>query len=101
MHVRMARPTYVGVPADLLKDVLAKVARVAKETAGDLVSVLETVEGGLKERHLTTLAKVRPRLLGGGVQVLDPAMVSSSSVVADVVLEDNNVGVGDLLCVDG
>jgi hypothetical protein len=69
---------YIRVSADLLDDILIEVAGVAHQASADVVCVLEAAED---------------------VKALYPAVVLSSQVLSDVVLELDHVVVGNLLCV--
>ena len=87
--------------ANLLDDILIEVTGVAHEAAGDVVGVLEAVEDVIDHRRLRALAELGLSDLGLLVKVLHPAVVLSSQVLGDVVLELDHVVVRDLLCVGG
>jgi hypothetical protein len=92
--------TYVGVLADGVNDRLVKVTRVALE-ALHVVCVLETVKDSLEERSLRSLAELELGVQGLLVDVLHPVLVSGGITGVDVILEGNEVRVGDGLGVNG
>lgn len=57
--------------------------------------MLETVKDSLEERLLRSLAKLELGARGLLVDVLNPVVVSGGIVVVDVILEGDQVGVGD------
>lgn len=93
--------TYIWVPADLLDDRLIEMTRVAQEATGDIVCVLDTLEDIGRDGELGALAELGPLALAGLVGVVDPELVVSGLGLRDVLLEDDDVGVGDRLCVYG
>lgn len=97
----MEKRAYIRVSANLLDDILIEVTSVAHEAAGDVVGVLEAVEDVIDHRRLRALAELGLSDLGLLVEVLHPAVVLSSQVLGDVVLELDHVVVCDLLCVGG
>ena len=89
--------THVGVLADLVNDGLVKMTRVTHERSCDVVGVLHAVEDRVKNRKLRALAQLHLGVLSVLVNVLDPVVVSGGQRLVDVVLEDDQVGVRDLL----
>lgn len=92
--------TYIRVLADLLDDILVEVTGVSHQRSTNVVCVLHTLEESVDDRQLRALTQLNLGGLDAGVKILDPIMVSSSQILVDVVLEDDNVGVWDFLCVD-
>lgn len=97
----MEKRAYIRVSANLLDDILIEVTSVAHEAAGDVVGVLQAVEDVIDHRRLRALAKLGLSDLGLLVKVLHPAVVLSSQVLGDMVLELDHVVVCNLLCVGG
>lgn len=91
--------THIWMSANLLNDVVVKVARVAHHASGNVVGVLEAVEQLVNHGRLRALPQLSLGLLGGSVDVLDPVVVLSSEVGGDMVLELDHVAAGNLLCV--
>lgn len=88
--------TYIGVLSDLLDGLLVKVTRVTLH-AGHLVCVLETVKDVVGDGELSgALSQLHALLRVLGVDALDPVMVLGG--ILDVLLEDDHVAVGNLLC---
>jgi len=85
------------MPPDLLDDLLVKVARVAQEVLANLVCVLQAAEDIADQRHLAALLEVGALRLPGGVDVLDPGVVRRDRGLADMLLELDDVRVGDHL----
>ena len=81
--------------ADLLDDVFVEVTGVAQEATGDVVCVLDTLKDVLSDWVLGALAKLSSCRLGGNVCVLHPELVCRCSVLINVLLEDDNVGIWD------
>lgn len=91
---------YIRVPADLLDGGLIKVTGVAQEASTDRVGVLQTIKDLAGEGRLATLPQLKlTGLLVGRVDVVEPDMVLRSVLVGDVLLELDDVAVGDGLCV--
>ena len=92
--------TYIRVFADLVDDGLVEGTGVTGQPALDVVGVLETSQGLnvvndsslLQERHLASLAELGDLLV---VDVGYPALVFGHLRSLDVLLEDNDVVVGD------
>lgn len=85
------------MPADLLDNRVIKVTRIAHQLASDVVGVLQALEHLILEGELRALPELHPLVLNIGVDVLHPAVVSSSSFSCDMLLENHDVGVRDLL----
>ena len=83
--------------AKLVNDGIVKVTRVAQEATGNVVGVLEASEGAVQHWELRSLAELELARLVGGVQLMHPGMVSSSVLVLHMVLELDNVSIGDVL----
>lgn len=81
--------------SELLDDGVIEMARVAKELATNLVGVGETTEDLVYEGELPTLPKLDPLLLPGAVNLLNPRMVVGGGRVGHMLLELDNVRVGD------
>jgi hypothetical protein len=90
---------YIRVSADLLDDILIEVAGVAHQASADVVCVLEAAEDVIDHGSLRALAELGLCDLSLLVKALYPAVVLSSQVLGDVVLELDHVVVGNLLCV--
>ena len=75
--------------------------RVAQEAIGDIVCVLETLEDIGGDWELRAFSELSSNVLALAVDVLHPAVVVRSRFLRDVLLEDDNVGIGDGLCVGG
>jgi hypothetical protein len=86
----------IGMVSDLLNDGLMEVAGVTLEVA-NLEGVLHAREG---IKGLTALAELKATLLTTLVNVLNPGVMVGGSVLIHMVLELDNVGVGDLLGLD-
>jgi hypothetical protein len=90
MHV----VTYIRVPPDLLDDLVIKVARVADEVGADLVGVLQAAEDVVNQATLPEVGALR---LTVRMNLLNPSMVGLNLVVVDMLLELDDVRVGDNL----
>lgn len=89
-------PTYIGVLSDLLDGLVVKLTRVALH-AGHVVCVLEALEDVVGDGELRgALSQLHALLRVLRVDALDPVMVLGG--ILDVLLEDDHVAVGDLLC---
>ena len=83
---------------DLLDHVFVEVTRITHQRSSDIESVLEA------EVHLVTQAKERPLLqLGAGelrvVDVLHPHVMSRGGIILDMLLENDDIRVGNLLSI--
>ena len=86
---------YIRVPPDLLDDLFIEVARVAEEVLAELESVLQAVEDIVHERSLAALPQLGKLIGARGVDLLDPGVVVLSGGVGYVLLELDDVRVGD------
>ena len=92
---RRKQGTHIRVPPDLLEGLVIKVAGVADEATDDVVCVLETLEDVGGDGELGALAELHALILSLGVDALHPLVVLLG--VLDVLLQNDNVGVGDNL----
>lgn len=90
---------YIRVPADLLDRLFIEVTGVAHEATGDVICVLEAAEDVIDHWGLRALTELGLSDLSLLMEVLHPAVVLSSQVLGDMVLELDHVVVRDLLCV--
>jgi hypothetical protein len=88
------------MPAELLQHGIVKVARVAQEATGDVVRVLHAAKYLIDERDGRPLAEFKLPRLGLYVQLVDPAVVSGSLAMLHMVLELDNVAVGNVFGID-
>ena len=58
--------------------------------------MLDTLEDIGGDRELPSFSELSSKVLALEVDVLDPAVVVGGSSLGNVLLEDNDVGVGDL-----
>lgn len=100
LRIRWTGETHVRVLPDLVNDVLVKVARVAEDGAANVVGVLETLKDAVDKGELGALGEA-PLLHDSRVQVLNPLVVLSSEVVRHVLLEHDDVRVGNVLSIVG
>lgn len=89
--------THIWVLAHFLDDILIEVTRVAQQLAGDVVCVLQAREDGLLITEHAALAELHALLVPVFMDTLDPRVMSLGGALSNMVLEDNNVGVGDVL----
>lgn len=87
--------THIRVPPDLLERLVIEVAGVAGQATDDVVCVLETLEDVGGDGELGTLAQLCALVLRLCVDALDPLVVLLR--ILDVLLQDDNVRVGDNL----
>jgi len=87
--------TYIRMSSDLLDGRVIEMPRVAQETIGDIVCVLETLEDIGRDRELGTLSELSSLNLNLGMDILHPGVVISGGCLRDVLLEDDDVGVGN------
>ena len=69
--VGTAYETHIGVPSDLLDDLIIKVPGVAKEPVGDLVCVFDAAEHLVADIEAAP-PELRPSVLTLPVDLLDP-----------------------------
>ena len=70
-------------------------ARVTQEIAGDIVGMLEALKDVGRNRELRSLSKLGSLSLAVEVDVLHPAVMVAGGSLGDVLLEDDDVGIGD------
>lgn len=85
------------MPADLLDDLIIEMASVAQEVLANLVGVLQAAEDIVNQGDLAALLEVGANVLARGVNLLDPALVCRGRVLGYVLLELDDVRVGDRL----
>jgi hypothetical protein len=95
---KQRRTTYVWVPADGLDGLVVKVTRVTSHAADDVVCVLEAVKDVGCDGELRPLSQLHALVGALGVDALHPVVVLLGAVLLDVLLEDDHVRVGHLLC---
>jgi hypothetical protein len=84
--------------ADLLDDILMEMTSISHERSSDVESVFDTSVGLEVEAEEGTLLEFHPAVLGG-MDVLHPAVVVRGRALIDVLLENNDIGIGDTLCI--
>lgn len=77
--------------SDLLDDILVKVAGVSKKAIRDVEGVLHSLKDIVDRWQQGPLTKLVLLDLECGVNVLHPLVVQCSSIVLDVVLEDDDI----------
>ena len=87
--------------SDLLNDRLVEVTCVALEAIANLEGVLQTVKDVVGAEDVASLAELKALLLDVGVDALDPVVVLGGIRLIDVVLELDDVGIGDGVGLDG
>lgn len=85
--------------ADSLDDILVEMSGVAQKASWDVVGMLQSSESG--QRQEGSLGQLSLRLCNLDVLILDPSMVGSGSGVRNMLLENNNIRIGYLLCLGG
>lgn len=88
--------TYVGVPPDLLDDLIIEATGVAQEAVSDLVGMLDTAEDIITDVE-TAPPELCPLLLALSVDLLDPRVVLSHSPLRNILLEPDDVVTGNRL----
>ena len=83
------------MPSDLLDDLFIEVARVAEKVLAELESVLQAVEDIVHERNLAALPQLGKLIGTRAVDLLDPGVVVLSGGVGYMLLEPDDVRVGD------
>lgn len=81
---------------NLLNDILVKMSGIAQKAASQIIGMLQTTIG--HQGHLGSLGKLSLIRLQLEMLMLDPAVMDSGSFMGDVLLENNDIGVGYLLC---
>lgn len=90
--------TYIWVPANLLDHILVEVTGVAQES-GHVICMLQSIVDHILERELASLLELGAGTLALEMDVLYPAMMASSSMFGDVLLEDDDIRIRDVLCI--
>jgi hypothetical protein len=85
------------VAADFLDDILIEMAGVAQELARNVVCVLQSGEDRLLIGSHWALAQLHALVGVVIMNALNPQVVSLGGVLGDVVLEDNDIGIRDVL----
>lgn len=96
---RSSSVTHIWMVPDLLDRFIVEMTRISKELS-DLVGVPQALEGFIRHGNLRALPKLHPLRLLGEVHVLDPRVVSRRIVVLDMILELDQVGVWNFLCLN-
>lgn len=93
---------YIRVVAELLNDVRVEMTGVALESITDGESVLHAIENLADEVLAAALAQLEVLLLLGTlVNGLDPAVMVARGGVINVILELDDVRVGDMVGING
>lgn len=96
---RRKQGTHIWVPPDLLEGLVVEVAGVTDQAADDVICVLEALKGFRGHGKLGALAEFHALVLSLDVDALHPLVVLLC--ILDVVLENDNVGVGNDLINSG
>ena len=78
--------------SDFLNDRVIKLAGVAQEVPRDIVRMLDSVEDSRGEWELRPLSKLCPL----SVEILHPGVMISRCNLVDMLLEDDDIRVGDM-----
>lgn len=81
--------------SNLLDDGIIKVTRVAQEVRANLVGMFKTLEDTRCNRELRPLSQLGPLGLTFDVDILHPAVVDGCGLLGYMLLENNDVRVGD------
>ena len=87
--------TYIRVSSDELNDGLIEVSGISLEGISNAVHVLNTLEDIRCNRELRPFSELGSLILALEVDILHPVLVGGSRSVGDVLLEDDDVGIGD------
>lgn len=87
--------------SDLLNDFVIEVPRVPQEAPSNVICVFETLEDIACDGELRALSKLCSDALAGCMGTLHPVVVAGSGSLSDMLLEDDNVGIGDFDRVGG
>jgi len=87
--------------ADRVDDRVIEMARVTQEASGNVIGMFETLKDIFCDGELRALSKLCSHILFRGVDALHPAMVVGGSCLSHMLLENDDVGVGDLDRVGG
>lgn len=92
--------TYVRMSPDLFNGLIIEVAGIAGEVSANLVGVLQALKERIGKGRLATLPQLKfPSLLVSAVDRAQPDVVVGSLLVVHVLLELDDVAVGDGLSV--
>lgn len=92
--------TYIRVSPDLLDGLIVEVTGVTGEETTNLVGVLQAAKDLIGEGELATLPQLKlPSLLAGAVNRVQPDMVVGGTLLVHVLLELDDVFIGDHLSV--
>lgn len=92
--------TYIRVIPDLLNGGLVEVTSIALE-AVHLEGVLQAVKDVVRAEDAASLAELKALLLTGAVNILEPVVVLVGLGLTNVVLELDDVGIGDGIGLNG
>lgn len=81
--------------SDLLDDGIVEMPRVTQEITSNVICVLDALEDIGCNWELPTFSELSSDVLALEVDVLHPAVVIGGSGLSDVLLEDDDVGIGD------
>jgi hypothetical protein len=81
--------------SDLLNDLVIEMAGVTQEVPGNVVCMFQALEDVIGDRELRSLSKLCPLGLALEMDVLHPAVMVGGGSLGDVLLEDDDVGIGD------
>jgi hypothetical protein len=76
---------------NLLNSLVIEVARVAQQSASDVVGVLQALEYISRDRVLGALSQLCPLLLAGQMEILNPIVMRSGIGVLYMFLEHDHI----------
>lgn len=92
--------TYVRMSPDLFDGLIIEVAGIAGEVSANLVGVLQALKERIGEGKLATLPQLKlPSLLTSAMDRIQPDVVIGSLLIVHMLLELDDVAVGDGLSV--
>ena len=83
--------THIRMSPNLLNSLVIEMARVAQQPASDVVGVLQALEYISRDRVLGALSQLRPLVLAGQMEILNPIMMRSGIGVLYVLLEHDHI----------
>ena len=83
--------TYVRMSPNLFNSIIVKMTGIAQKASSNIVGMLEPVEDAGRKGKLVTFPELCPHILALYMEVLHPAVVSCSLLMADMLLEDNDI----------
>ena len=83
--------THIRMSPNLLNSLVIEMARVAQQSASDVVGVLQALKYISRDRVLGALSQLRPLLLAGQMEILNPIVMRSGIGVLYVLLEHNHI----------